>query len=182
MLDILMNTFDGIREEIMILKNGRKFPPGYDALFGEPMGYFKSIAFIIKMSFWVLVWKPSKRISVWFVRVFNIYTWLVLYNIAADGNFAVAMLISVIALILCFISSIYETGMERRLIMMWGFGVPFVLVATPILALLIMGGNNRKGLKGGKPNHRDEPYSPYDFVLGYRSDTTSYGLKGTDIS
>ncbi|MDO7085556.1 hypothetical protein WNY51_18405 [Pseudocolwellia sp. AS88] len=48
--------------------------------------------------------------------------------------------------ILSLLSFEYTTGMHKRLILLWDLSVPMVLALSPIIALIIMGGDNKKGL------------------------------------
>jgi hypothetical protein len=109
------------------------------------MGFWKSMGFIFKMSLWNITLKPSRRISVWIVRLINPLFWLLLY-VAGQGSLLPFTVVGFFALLLSVLAFENTNGMEHRLIFLWGLAVPLVLLISPFIAFIIMGGGNKEGL------------------------------------
>lgn len=138
-----------VNEEKLLTLSGREYPPGWDKLYNGKMSYWQSLFFIIKFSLWNIALKPSKRVSIWLVRLMNPIVWFLLYAFGL-GSFLPLIVVGFFGLILSVLAFEHTVGMEHRLIFLWGISVPFVLMISPLLALFIMGGGNKKGL--GKPS------------------------------
>ena len=134
-----------INEKTLKTFSGREYPNGWDRLYGSPMGFWESLLFIIKMSFWPITLKPDRRFSIWLVRIINPFVWFLLYSLG-QGSLLPILIVGFIALILSVLSFENTEGMERRLILLWGISVPLVLIISPFIALIIMGGENKEGL------------------------------------
>jgi len=132
-------------EKKLVTLSGRKYPNGWEKLYNAPMGFWESMGFIFKMSLWNITLKPDKRVSIWFVRLLNTVTWLLLYALG-QGSFLPLIVVGFFALLLSVMLFENTKGMEHELIFIWGAAVPLFLMASPIIAFIIMGGGNKKGL------------------------------------
>lgn len=132
-------------EQKLITKSGREYPSGWGAIYDEPMSYKKAMLFILKMSLWNITFKPTKRVSIWLMRLINPFVWLMIYALGQGAVLPFAI-VGFFAIILSVLLFEYTEGMEHRLILIWGAAVPLVLMLSPLIALFVMGGGNKEGL------------------------------------
>jgi hypothetical protein len=132
-------------EKKLVTLSGRKYPNGWEELYDAPMGFWKSMGFIFKMSLWNITLKPDKRVSIWLVRMIVPFVWFLLY-VLGQGSFLPFIIVGFVTLMLLIISLENTKGMEHRLTFMWGITIPLVLLISPFIAFIIMGGGNKEGL------------------------------------
>lgn len=134
--------------------SGREYPSGWVKLYNVSMGFWESMEFVVKMSLWSITLKPSKRISIWLVRLINPFFWFLLF-IVGQGSFLPLMTVGFFALIFSILLFENTKGMEHELLFIWGAAVPFILIISPIVAFIIMGGGNKEGL-GKHSSYNDQ--------------------------
>lgn len=134
-----------INKENVITPSDRKYHPGWDKLYNGKMSYFNSLFFIIKISLWNITIKPSKRVSIWLVRLISPFVWLLFY-VLGQGTFLPFIITGFISLFLLVLLFEKTQGMELFLTLLLAGVIPLILVFSPFLAILIMGGGNKEGL------------------------------------
>lgn len=130
---------------IYTTRSGRGLPIEWELLYGEPMSFLKSWLFVLKLSTYVPLWRAKVGLSGWLARISLPFTWIILLALG-QGSFILLGAIGFIALLASALAFEFEKGMEGRLITVFGWAIPLVLVISPLLALFIMGGGNSSGL------------------------------------
>lgn len=143
-----------INEKTLKTFSGRNYPVGWEKLYNEPMGFWESIFFILKMSLWNITLKPSNNVSIWFFRFLNIITWFLFYALG-QGTLFPLVIVGFFALIISVILFESTADMEHELILIWGAAVPLLLIISPLVAFIIMGGGNNRGL-GKHSSYNDQ--------------------------